>query len=100
VVETPEIVDLSLNAGNGVNRKGPHIVATVEASTSRRKERYAASNDNPLKLIQPGCFDDQRTEILRQDARTVLAHAIAAEVQMPSQHRGWPPTPWAPARRT
>ena len=38
------------------------------------------SNDNVFKLIQPGCFDDQLTEILRQGARTLLAQAVEAEV--------------------
>jgi len=55
-------------------------VGVLEASTSPPKERYAASNDNVFKLIQPGCFDDQLTEILRQGARTLLAQAVEAEV--------------------
>ena len=38
------------------------------------------SNDNVFKLIQPGTFDDQLTEILRQGARTLLAQAVEAEV--------------------
>jgi putative transposase len=38
------------------------------------------SNDNVSKLIQPGCVDDQLTEILRQGARTVPAQAVDAEV--------------------
>jgi putative transposase len=38
------------------------------------------SNDNVSKLIQPGCFDDQLTEILRQGARTLLAQAVEVEV--------------------
>jgi hypothetical protein len=38
------------------------------------------SNDNVVKLIQPGAFDDQLTEILRQGARTLLAQAVEAEV--------------------
>jgi hypothetical protein len=42
--------------------------------------RYAVSNDNVFKLIQPGAFDDQLTEILRQGARTLLAQAVEAEV--------------------
>jgi putative transposase len=52
----------------------------LEASTSPPKERYAVSNDNVVKLIQPGCYDDQLTEILRQGARTLLAQAVEAEV--------------------
>jgi putative transposase len=38
------------------------------------------SNDNVFKLIQPGTFDDQLTEILRQGARTLLAQAVESEV--------------------
>ena len=38
------------------------------------------SNDNVLKLIQPGIFDDQLTEILRNGARALLAQAVEAEV--------------------
>ena len=38
------------------------------------------SNDNVFKLIQPGTFDDQLTEILRQGARALLAQAVEAEV--------------------
>jgi hypothetical protein len=38
------------------------------------------SNDNVFKLIQPGTFDDQLTEILRQGARALLAQAVGAEV--------------------
>jgi putative transposase len=44
------------------------------------KERYAVSDDNVIKLIQPGAFDDQLTEILRQGARSLLAQAVEAEV--------------------
>jgi putative transposase len=38
------------------------------------------SNDNVFKLIQPGAFDDQLTEVLRQGARALLAQAVEAEV--------------------
>ena len=38
------------------------------------------SNDNVIKLIQPGAFDDQLTEILRNGARALLAQAVQAEV--------------------
>jgi putative transposase len=55
-------------------------VGVLDASTSPLKERYAVSNDNVFKLIQPGAFDDQLTEILRQGARTLLAQAVEAEV--------------------
>jgi hypothetical protein len=40
----------------------------LDASTSSPKERYAVSNDNVVKLIQPGTFEDQFTEIVRQGA--------------------------------
>ena len=36
--------------------------------------------DNVIKLIQPGFFDDQLTEILRNGARSLLAKAVEAEV--------------------
>lgn len=38
------------------------------------------SKDNVIKLIQPGFFDDQLTEILRNGARALLAQAVEAEV--------------------
>ena len=37
-------------------------------------------NDNVIKLIQPGAFDDPLTEVLRNGARALLARAIEAEV--------------------
>ena len=40
----------------------------LDASTSPPKEQYAVSNDNFTKLIQPGEFDDQLTEMLRNGA--------------------------------
>jgi hypothetical protein len=52
----------------------------LDASTSPPKERYAVSNDNVVRLIQPGGFEDQLTEILRQGARSLLAQAVEAEV--------------------
>jgi putative transposase len=36
--------------------------------------------DNVIKLIQPGVFDDQLTEFLRNGARALLARAVEAEV--------------------
>jgi putative transposase len=36
--------------------------------------------DNVTKLIQPGVFDDQLTEVLRHGARALLARAVEAEV--------------------
>ena len=38
------------------------------------------SNDNVVRLIQPGAFDDQLTEVLRDGARALLAQAVEAEV--------------------
>ena len=37
-------------------------------------------NDSVIKLIQPGTFNDQLTEVLRNGARTLLAQAVEAEV--------------------
>lgn len=37
-------------------------------------------NDNVVRLIQPGAFDDQLTEVLRNGARALLAQAVEAEV--------------------
>lgn len=37
-------------------------------------------NDNVIRLIQPGAFDDQLTEVLRNGARALLAQAVEAEV--------------------
>jgi hypothetical protein len=56
------------------------IVGVLDASTSPPKERYAVSNDNVIKLIQPEFFDDQLTEILRNGARALLAKAVEADV--------------------
>jgi putative transposase len=55
-------------------------VAVLEASTSPLKERYAVSNDSVTKLIQPGTFDDQLTDVLRNGACALLAQAVEAEV--------------------
>jgi hypothetical protein len=38
------------------------------------------SNDNVLKLVQPGIFADQLTEILRNGACALLTQAVEAEV--------------------
>ncbi len=37
-------------------------------------------NHNVVRLIQPGAFDDQLTEVLRNGARALLAQAVEAEV--------------------
>jgi putative transposase len=38
------------------------------------------SNSNVVKLVQPGTFSDQLTEVLRRGARCLLARAVEAEV--------------------
>ena len=37
-------------------------------------------NDTVIKLIQPGTFNDQLTDVLRDGARALLAQAVEAEV--------------------
>jgi putative transposase len=55
-------------------------VGLLKDLTSPPKERYAVSNDNVVRLIQPGTFQDQLTEVLRRGARDLLAQAVEAEV--------------------
>ena len=55
-------------------------MGVLDASTSPPKERYAVSKDNIIRLIQPGTVEDQLTEILRHEARALLAQAVEAEV--------------------
>jgi hypothetical protein len=55
-------------------------VGVLDASTSPPKERYAVSNDNVTRLIQPRQFTDSLTEILHRGARALLAQAVEAEV--------------------
>ena len=38
------------------------------------------SHSNVVKLVQPGTFSDQLTEVLRRGARSLLAQAVEAEV--------------------
>ncbi len=38
------------------------------------------TQDNVVKLIQPGAFSDPLTEVLREGARALLAQAVEAEV--------------------
>jgi hypothetical protein len=38
------------------------------------------SNDNVVKLIQPGILTDRLTEVLRDGARALLTQAVEAEV--------------------
>ncbi len=42
------------------------------------------SNDSVTKLIQPGTFDDQLTDVLRYGAHALLAQAIEAEASISS----------------
>jgi hypothetical protein len=76
-------------------------VEVLYASTSPLKERYAVSNDNVIKLIQPGTFDDQLTEILRQGAENVAMLPAAGAGYAPCgftpivEHRAHPcPLTW------
>jgi transposase-like protein len=55
-------------------------VGLLDDLTSPPKERYAVSNDNVVRLIQPGAFEDRLTEILRGGARALLTQAVEAEV--------------------
>ena len=52
----------------------------LDASTSPPKERYVASEDNIIKLIQLGNAEDQLAEILRNGARSLLAQAVEAKI--------------------
>ena len=38
------------------------------------------SNDNVVRLVQPGAFEDQLTDVLRRGAKALLAQAVEAEV--------------------
>ncbi len=51
-----------------------------KGSTSPLKERYAVSQDNVIKLAQPGEFSDALTAVLRQGARSLLTQAVEAEI--------------------
>src|SRR5713101_4994314 len=42
--------------------------------------RYAVTDTNVFQLSQPGTFADPLTEVLRDGARALLAHAVEAEV--------------------
>jgi len=55
-------------------------MGVFNASTSPLKERYAVSQDNVTKLVQPGTIYDPLTDVLRDGARTLLAQAVEAEV--------------------
>jgi hypothetical protein len=48
----PRWDELSPKVGDGGNRKR-HIVGVLDASTSPPKVRYAVSEDNIIKLLQP-----------------------------------------------
>ena len=51
-------------------------MGVFDASTSPPKERYAVPNYTVIKLIQPGTFNDQLTDVLRNGARALLAQAV------------------------
>jgi putative transposase len=55
-------------------------VGLLDDLTSPLKERYAVSNDNVVRLIQPGTFEDQLTDVLRRGAKALLAQAVEVEV--------------------
>src|SRR6516225_9590963 len=62
---------------DGIRRR---IVVVSNASTSPMKEGYAVSDNNVIKLAQPGVFTDSLTEVLRSGARALLTQAVEAEV--------------------
>jgi putative transposase len=51
-----------------------------QASHFSTEGGYAVSDDNVVKLVQPGAIADPLTEVLRNGARTLLAQAVEAEV--------------------
>jgi putative transposase len=51
-----------------------------QASHFSTEGGYAVSEDTVVKLVQPGMFSDQLTEILRSGARALLTQAVEAEV--------------------
>ena len=55
-------------------------MGVLDASTSPLKERYAVSNDSVTKLIQPGTFDDQLTDVLRDPIRTKTTPGLCSAV--------------------
>jgi transposase-like protein len=55
-------------------------VGLLNDLTSPPKERYAVTNDNVVRLIQRGTFDDQLTAVLRDGAKALLARVVEAEV--------------------
>src|ERR1700739_633418 len=76
----PEGPELWPKVGEGVNRGRRHIVEVFEPPLLQPKERYAVSNDNVVKLIQPGILTDRLSEVLRDGARALLTQAVEAEV--------------------
>jgi hypothetical protein len=58
------------------------------------------SNSNVVKLVQPGTFSDQLTEVLRRGARCLLAQAVEAEVaDFLGGHGELKTGGWSPTRR-
>ena len=58
------------------------------------------SDDNVIKLIQPGTFTDHLTEVLRNGARALLTQAVEAEVaEFLTKHADLKTGGWPSARR-
>jgi hypothetical protein len=84
-IETPLLLSASDEKGPAsldylLQELSMSFVGLLDDLTSPLKERYAVSNDNVVRLIQPGAFEDRLTEILRGGARALLAQAVEAEV--------------------
>jgi len=60
----------------------------VRASTSPPKEQYAESNDNLVKLIQPGAFTDQLTDGARESLHDWRALLIQSQTQRSGKRAG------------
>ena len=60
--------ELESKVVDGGNREGG-ISGGLDDLTSPPMERYAVRNDNVIRLIQPGAFDDQLTEVLLNKGR-------------------------------
>jgi hypothetical protein len=74
------LAELWPKVGEGVNLGKAAYREGVGASTSPPKERYAVSNGNVVKLIQPGILTDRVSEVLRDGARALLTQAVEPEV--------------------
>ena len=52
---------------------------TVMNFQKQTKKGYVIKKENVIKLVQPGEFKDQLTEILRQGAQALVMQAVEAE---------------------